>query len=280
MLGAICGDVIGSRHEHSATKTTAFELLTPRCYWTDDTVCTVAVAEALLDGTDVGAALAAWARRHPGAGYGQQFAAWAAEGGRQPYGSWGNGAAMRVSPAGWLAADLACAAALGAATAAPSHDHPHGLRGAKAVAVAVRMALEGWRAAEIREVVSDRFGYDLARTPDAIRSAYRFDVSCQGSVPEALVCALSATSFEEAVRLAVSLGGDADTQAAIAGAVAEPLFGGVPEAIAAPVLARLTPAMRAVHARFRARVAGVRWTRSDPTAIPRDHPPPESLEGA
>ncbi len=276
MLGAICGDVIGSRHEHSATKTTVFELLTPNCRWTDDTVCTVAVAEALLDGTDIGAALAAWARRYPDAGYGQQFAAWAQSGERQPYGSWGNGAAMRVSPAGWLATDLADAAVLGAATAAPSHDHPHGLRGAKAVAVAVRMALEGWRAAVIREVISDRFGYDLARTPDSIRPGYRFDVSCQGSVPEALVCALSATSYEEAVRLAVSLGGDADTQAAIAGAVAEPLFGGVPEAIAAPVLARLTPAMRAVYARFRARVAGLRWTRSDPTAIPRDHSHPKA----
>jgi ADP-ribosylglycohydrolase len=274
MLGAVCGDVIGSRHEHAPTKTTEFDLLSPQCRWTDDTVTTVAVAEALLEGGDIGAALAAWARRHPGAGYGAQFLVWAARGGRQPYGSWGNGAAMRVSPAGWLAADLADAAVLGARTAAPTHNHHHGLRGAKAVAVAVRMGLEGWRADEIRDVISDCFGYDLSRAPDAIRPGYGFDISCQGSVPEALACALTASSFEEAVRLAVSLGGDADTQAAIAGAVAEPLFGGVPEAIAGPVLARLTPAMRDVHERFRARVADRRWRRSDPAAIPRDHPPP------
>jgi ADP-ribosylglycohydrolase len=265
MLGAICGDVIGSRHEHSATKTTDFELLHPRCRWTDDTVCTVAVADALLNGADVGDSLAAWARRYPGAGYGQQFIRWAMDEARQPYGSWGNGSAMRVSPAGWLATDLAHAAELGAMTAAPSHNHHHGLRGAKAVAVATRMALEGWSPEDIR----DHFGYDLSRSPDAIRSSYRFDISCQGSVPQALVCALVASSFEEAIRLAVSLGGDADTQAAIAGSVAEPLFG-VPEAITSEVLKRLEPAMREVYDRFRANVAGRHWLRSDPATIPRD----------
>jgi ADP-ribosylglycohydrolase len=269
MLGAICGDIIGSRHEHRPIKTTAFELLHPRCRWTDDTVCTVAVAEALLDAADVGASLAAWARRYPDAGYGPHFVRWAFDDPRRPYGSWGNGSAMRVSPAGWLSTDLADAASLGAMTAAPSHDHQHGLRGAKAVAVATRMALEGWDREQIRAVVTDRFGYDLARSPDAIRSSYAFDVSCQGSVPEALVCALAATSFEEAVRLAVSLGGDADTQAAIAGSVAEGLFG-VPEWIVAEVLGRLDPALRDVHNRFRDQVARSNRPRSDPDRISRD----------
>jgi ADP-ribosylglycohydrolase len=272
MLGAICGDVIGSRHEHHGTKTTAFELLTPHCRWTDDTVCTVAVAEALLDDADIGGALASWTRRHPGAGYGFHFWRWSGRADRRPYGSWGNGSAMRVSAAGWLAADLAEAAELGARTAAPTHDHHHGVRGASAVAVAIRMALEGWQAQEIRDVIESRFGYDLSQTPDAIRPHYTFQISCQDSVPQALVCALSARSFEEAVRLAVSLGGDADTQAAIAGSVAEPLFGGVPEPIASAVLDVLTPEMRAVYQRFQERIAGKQWTRTDPAAIPHNLP--------
>ena len=271
MLGAICGDVIGSRHENRPTKSTEFELLPRRCRWTDDTVCTVAVAEALLDGSDIGVALAAWTRRYPDAGYGPHFLRWAFDDARQPYGSWGNGAAMRVSPAGWLAPNLAEAAELGAKTAAPSHDHPHGLRGAKAVAVAIRMALEGWEVEQIRAVLIDRYGYDLSRSPEAIRPEYDFDVSCQGFVPEALVCALAAASFEEALRLAVSLGGDADTQAAIAGSVAEPLFG-IPEVISTEVLGRLDPVMRDVHARFRRRVVDTDWARSDPGRIARDLP--------
>jgi len=275
MLGAICGDVIGSRHEHRARKTTDFELLTERCRWTDDTVCTLAVAEALLDDGDIGDTLASWTRRHPGAGYGMQFWEWSGRATRRPYGSWGNGAAMRVSPAGWLAADLGEAAALGARTAAPTHDHHHGLRGASAVAVAIRLALEGSKAEEIREVIESRFGYDLSQTPEAIRPHYTFDISCQGSVPQALVCALTARSFEEAVRLAVSLGGDADTQAAIAGSVAEPLFGGVPEPIATSVLGLLTPEMRAVYQRFQDRIAGKEWKRTDPAAIPHNLPPSE-----
>lgn len=274
MLGAICGDVIGSRHEHAGTKTTEFELLTWGCRWTDDTVCTVAVAEALLDGGDIGDALARWARRYPRAGYGQHFFLWSRAAERKPYFSWGNGSAMRVSPAGWLAADLAEAALLGARTAEPTHNHPEGVRGASAVAVAIRMALEGWTATEIRDVIQARFGYDLSQTPDTIRPTYKFDVSCQGSVPQALVCALTATSYEEAVRLAISLGGDADTQAAIAGSVAEPLFGGVPDPIAASVLADLTPEMRAVYDRFRDRIAAKTWPRTNPAAIPPYTPTP------
>src|SRR5690242_11157877 len=153
MLGAICGDVIGRPYEFHSTKRIDFDLLNGRSRWSDDTVLTVAVAEALLDGSDVGEALARWARRHKRAGYGPQFRAWMTAEVRRPYGSWGNGSAMRFSPAGWLAADAAEAATLGAMTAAPMHDHHHGLRGARAVAV--RMALEGWRADEIHDVITD-----------------------------------------------------------------------------------------------------------------------------
>lgn len=276
MLGAICGDVIGSRHEFYPHKSTEFELLTPQCRWTDDTVCTVAVAEALLSNGDVGGSLAAWVDRHMDSGFAQRFLQWAtSEPPRAPYGSWGNGSAMRCSPAAWLSGSVVEAASLGAYTAAPTHDHHHGLRGAKATAVAVRMALEGWGREEIRAVLSDRYGYDLSRSPDAIRPSYSFKVGSHNSVPEALCCALSASSYEEAVRLAVSLGGDADTQAAIAGSVAEPMFG-IPPDIANGVIATLTPRMRDVHTRFRLEVEGCRWERTDPGRLSRDLPPPRS----
>lgn len=273
MLGAICGDVIGSRHEFHPHRLTEFDLLHPLCRWTDDTVCTVAVADALMAGGDLGDTLAGWVQEHIDAGYGLDFMFWAtSEHPRAPYGSWGNGSAMRCSPAAWLSDSLAEAVALAERTAAPTHDHHHGLRGAKATALATRMSLEGWSRDEIRGAITDRYGYDLDRTPDGIRPRYSFKVSCQRSVPEALVCALAATSFEEAVRLAVSLGGDADTQAAIAGAVAEPMFG-IGRDLTEGVLALLTPEMRAVHARFRAATDGRAYPRTDLEAVPRDLPP-------
>lgn len=272
MLGAICGDIIGSVHEFAPIKRTDFDLFVPGSRFTDDTVCTIAVADALLSGRGVEGRLVEWVLAHVDAGYGLHFLQWALSPERKPYNSWGNGAAMRVAAAAWLARDLGEAAEIAARTTAPTHDHHHGIRGAKAVAVAARMGLEGWSKDEIRAVVEDRFGYDLGRTPDEIRPAYRFEVACQRSVPEALCCFLAASSYEDAVRLAVSLGGDADTQACICGAVAEPFFG-LPRAIAEEGLARLTPEMRAVVARFQEAVAPGRPRRSDPAAVARDLPP-------
>lgn len=273
VLGAICGDIVGSRHEFCPTKRTDFELLHAGCRWTDDTVCTVAVAEALMDGTPVADALVEWVHRHYDAGYGIDFLKWASDGPPfAPYGSWGNGSAMRVSAAAWLSRDLADAARLAEITAAPTHDHPHGIRGAKAVAVAVRMALEGRGREEIRATVSRLYGYDLSRHPDDIRERYCFEIACHRSVPEALCCALAASSWEEAVRTAVSLGGDADTQAAIAGAVAEPLFG-IPDEVTRFCGRLMTPEMRKVHARFRERVRDASYRLTDPGAVAVDLQP-------
>lgn len=274
MLGAICGDVIGSRHEFNALKSIDFELLADNCRWTDDTVCTLAVADAIMSGEPVSEALAKWVRTFEDAGYGLDFFQWALreQEARVPYGSWGNGSAMRVSSVPWLVADLGSTARVAAETAAPTHNNHHGIRGAKATAVAVRMALEGWRKHEIANVVTDRFGYDLTRHPDVIRPNYRFHVSCQRSVPEALCCLMAASSWEETVRLAVSLGGDADTQCAIVGAVAEPLFG-IPTDVAEGCLATLAPAMTKTYERFRREVDGRSYPKTDPEAVARDLPP-------
>jgi ADP-ribosyl-[dinitrogen reductase] hydrolase len=188
---------------------------------------------------------------HPGAGYGGMFYSWMLADDMPAYGSWGNGAAMRASPCGWLAASLDEALALAERATNVSHDHPEAVRGAQAVAAAVWWAREGREPAEVRRLVAGRFGYDLSATVDAIRPGYRFDVSCAGTVPPALVSAFEARDFEDAVRNAVSLGGDADTLACIAGAVAEPLFG-VPRGLAAEVEARLTGDIREVLDRFAA----------------------------
>lgn len=273
MLGAVCGDIVGSRFEFAPLKSTDFDLFHGDCRFTDDTVCTLAVAKALMDGTDLSDTLADWVLAYVDAGYGLHFLEWALMPGRAPYNSWGNGSAMRVSPAAWLADGLGDTARLAARTAAVSHDHHHGVRGAKATAVAVRMGLEGWSKEEIRNLVSDRFGYDLSRRTDDIRPRYQFEVSCQKSVPEALICALEADSWEGAVRLAVSLGGDADTQAAIAGGVAEALYG-LPEEHARRCEPMLDDTMRGVVAEFLSRTAGRRWERTDPGAVERDLPPP------
>jgi ADP-ribosylglycohydrolase len=179
---------------------------------------------------------------------------------------------MRVGAVAWLARDLEDAARLAAVTAAPTHDHHHGVRGAKATAVAIRMALEGWTKDEIAAVITDRFGYDLSTPVDTIRPTYDLQVSCQDSIPQALRCFIEADSFEETVRLCVSLGGDADTQAAIAGAVAEPRFG-IPDAITVPVARMLPDDVLSVLARFHAAVRGRSYPKSDLAAIAVDGPP-------
>jgi ADP-ribosylglycohydrolase len=273
MLGAICGDVIGSRHELSPIKTTAFELLHPDCGFTDDTVMSIAVCEALLDDKPIGDTLAEWVRRYPYAGYGGTFLRWAFRPPekRTPYGSWGNGSAMRVGAVAWLARDLADTARLAAATAAPTHNHHHGVRGAKATAVAVRMALEGWTKDEIAAVITDRYGYDLLTPVDTIRPLYNLQVACQDSIPQAFRCFIEAGSFEETVRLCVSLGGDADTQAAIAGAVAEAHFG-IPDAITGAVSRMLPDDIRSVMARFQAAVRGRSYPKSELASIAVDRP--------
>ena len=246
MIGAIIGDVVGSVHERSGTKSTTFPLLVPQSRFTDDTVMTIATAEALLSGEPYDRVYRRWGRRYPHAGYGGAFRRWLHAEEAGPYGSWGNGSAMRVSPVA-----LACDSVehvLGEAerSAAVTHDHPEGIKGAQAAALAVFLARAGTSKAEIRRELTDRFGYDLSRTIDEIRPTYRFDVSCQGSVPEALIAFLDTPSLEDAVRTAISLGGDADTQAAIAGAAAAAFDDAVPEELLDAIRGRLPADMRAV----------------------------------
>ena len=237
-LGAIVGDIIGSVYENDPTKDAGFApLFHPRGRATDDTILTVATMEALLrsrtspSGTtsrDYAAAYREFGRRHPDAGYGAAFSRWTRQRDDDagPYGSWGNGAAMRASPIGWACDGRAAVLAAARASAAATHDHPEGIRGAQAAALAVYLARTGTSKEGIRRDLEETFGYDLSsRTVDEIRPTYKFEVSCQKSVPESLLCFLESDSVESAARLAVSLGGDADTQACIACGIAEAFYG-------------------------------------------------------
>jgi ADP-ribosylglycohydrolase len=252
MIGAIAGDIIGSVYEWSPIKTTAFPLFQGDSRFTDDTVLTCAVAEHLLDGTPLPEALRRYCQAYPRAGYGGTFLRWAASPGAGPYNSWGNGSAMRASPVGWAFSSLDDTIAAARRSAEVTHNHPEGVKGAEATAAAVFLARTGTAKEAIREIVEERFGYDLSTPLDRLRPAYRFDVSCQGSVPQAIRAFLESDDYETAVRLAVSLGGDADTQACIAGGVAEAFYGGVPEAVRDQALARLDAPLAAVVHRFRA----------------------------
>ena len=259
MLGAVAGDVIGSVWETEAFKSPHFyPLIGEDCRPTDDSVLTGAVAEALLTDGDYAAHLRAFARRHPRAGYGGNFRRWFLTPDAGPYGSWGNGSAMRVSPVGWAFDTEAEVLDEARRSAVVTHSHPRGVAGAQAVALAVLLARQGAAKETIREEIAGRFDYDLTRTLAEIRPRYCFDVSCDGSVPEAFLAFLEADDYESAVRNAVSLGGDADTQAAIAGAVAGPFFQrqtgtGVPAEIAAAVRGRLPDDLADVLDRFAGR---------------------------
>lgn len=239
MLGAIAGDVIGSVYEANPVKTTEFQLFPPGARFTDDTVLTVATAAALLGDGDYAVVYRRFGRAFPRAGYGGNFYRWLFNDAAGPYGSWGNGAAMRVSPIGFALDSPGAVLAEAARSAAVTHDHPEGIKGAQATALAVFLARTGAGKEIIRGEIHDRFGYDLERPLSAIRRGYRVDVSCQGSVPQSLSAFLQSTDFESAVRNAVSLGGDADTMACIAGGIAQAYYGSVPESIADAVRARL-----------------------------------------
>jgi len=249
MLGAITGDIVGSPFEPCPTKNKDFALFGRRSCFTDDTVMTVAIAEALLAGPPYAFVdhVKAWYRRHPHVGYGQTFARWAAHPtDRDPYGSWGNGSAMRVSPVAWAFDDLPTVLAVAASSAAITHDHPEGIAGAQAVAGCIFLARTGASKEEIGAFAHSHYGARMQRTLEQIRPQYSFNVSCIGSVPEAIIAFLEADSFEEALRNAVSLGADSDTQACIAGAIAEGYFGGVPPDIANEARRRLDAGLLAV----------------------------------
>jgi len=231
MLGAMIGDIVGSIYEWHNIKTTDFELFKPNCTFTDDTVLTAATVQALLTDGDYVHAYQDFSRRYPDRGYGGRYSQWIWEKDPQPYYSWGNGSAMRVSPIGFAFDSAEEVLAEAKRSAIVTHNHPEGIKGAQATALAILLARLGADQATIRDEISGRFGYDLSRTLDEIRPGYQFNESCQGTVPEAITAFLESTDFENAIRLAISLGGDSDTLANITGGIAEAYYG-IPEEIA------------------------------------------------
>lgn len=229
MLGAIIGDIVGSVFEWAPNRSKEFDLISEKSRFTDDSMMTVAAADALLHGGDYTHSYKHWARTWPDAGYGRNFKKWFMSDGDEKGNSFGNGSAMRVSPVGWARNTIEDVLAEAQKSAEPSHNHPEGIKGACAIASSVFLARTGASKDEIKSYVTDKFGYDLTRTLDEIRPEYKFDVTCQGSVPQAITAFLESESFEDAIAGAVSLGGDSDTQAAMAGAIAEAFYGGVPK---------------------------------------------------
>ncbi len=238
MIGAIAGDIIGSVYEQRPIKTKAFPLFDDHCRFTDDTVLTVAIAEAILSGRPYQTSIIEIGRRYPRAGYGGSFIRWLFADNPKPYNSWGNGSAMRVSPIGFAFTSEEKVLRHAKMTAEVSHNHPEGIKGAQAVALAISLARTGAGKEQIRTRIASMFGYDLDRTVDDIRPGYTFDISCQGTVPEAAIAFIDSDNFEDAIRNAVSLGGDSDTLACITGGIAEAFYG-VPDNIREEVQLRL-----------------------------------------
>ena len=288
MLGAIVGDIVGSVYEWNNIKTKDFPLFRKDCFFTDDTVMTCAVAEALMNGgkkDDFIDAVKKFGRMYPDAGYGGRFAAWLCSDNREPYNSFGNGSAMRVSPCGWVMncgffgrTGLAPYVGRGLAelSAAVTHNHPEGIKGALATADAIflcRFYFGGWACdyekpindnpaeckRRIKEHIEGEFGYDLSRTLDEIRPGYQFNETCQDTVPQAITAFLESTDFEDAIRNAISLGGDSDTLAAITGSIAEAAYG-IPKDIKDKAYTYLDEPLKVVLKRWEEYVAP--WMRS------------------
>ena len=252
MLGAITGDTIGSRFEFRDMKSAAFMLFTEGSRYTDDTVMTMAVAEWLMDDPEhthkvLEDKMVKYGTIDPLAGYGGTFWKWLffpdsmfSDGVRLPYNSWGNGSAMRVSAVGWMFDTLEETERVAEISASITHNHPEGIKGAQSTAAAIYMARNGMSKKEIKDYIVTKYGYDLNRTCDEIRPSYQFEVSCQKSVPEAIIAFLESHDYESTVRLAVSLGGDSDTQACIAGGIAEAYYG-MPDDIVKEMANYLSP---------------------------------------
>ncbi|MCP4639663.1 MAG: ADP-ribosylglycohydrolase family protein [bacterium] len=225
------------------TKRKDFRLFTPVSTFTDDSVLTIAVADAILTGREYGPVIKSYARRHPLRGYGPRFLKWMVSPGIKPYNSFGNGSAMRVSPVAYAFESEEDVLREAQRTAECTHNHSEGINGAQATALAIFMARHDADKEAIRAAIADRFDYDLSRTIDEIRPGYRVNLTCQGSVPEAIIAFLDSTSFEDALRNAVSLGGDADTQACIAGVIAEAHYRMIPAPILQKIPKKLSKAL-------------------------------------
>lgn len=250
LFGTIYGDMAGSTYETHPVKDYHFNTFPENSHFTDDTVMTLAVATWLMsekrDSETLIKSMQLFGAIYPYAGYGRSFFNWLHEDNPQPYNSWGNGSAMRVSPCAWVAKSLGEAEELAKKSAEVTHNHPEGIKGAQAVAAAIYMARKGASKKEISDYITTTYGYDLTRTVSEIRAnGYKFDVSCQRSIPEAIIAFLESNDYEEAIRLAIYLGGDADTQAAIAGSIAEAFYG-IPDEFVEKVKPRLTEGLMKV----------------------------------
>ncbi len=231
IIGAIIGDIVGSRFEGTYWKSIDFEFFTKQCGYTDDTVMTIAVADWLITGDDLATNMKKWGNKYPNVGYGGMFYNWLfLQKDNKPYNSFGNGSGMRVSPCGFYAKTLGEALDLAKQSAEVTHNHPEGIKGAQAIAAAIFLARSGKSKSKIQEYIELTFDYDLSRTCNDIRPRYGFDETCQGSCPEAIIAFLDSIDFESAIRLAVSLGGDSDTLACMTGGIAAAFYG-VPEDI-------------------------------------------------
>ena len=258
MYGAILGDMIGSPYEFDmGDKTKDFPLFSERSAFTDDTVMTIALAEAFMDAPEdeaeikkwLVASMQKWGHRYPGAGYGLRFCDWLEADDPQPYNSFGNGSAMRVSSVAWLYNDLDTVRRMARLSAEVTHNHPEGIKGAEATASAIFLARTGSSKAAIKAYIEDQFDYNLSRSCDEIRPDYYHVESCQETVPEAIAAFLEGDSFEDVIRTAVSLGGDCDTLTCIAGAIAEGFYS-IPEDFKQECRKRLPEDLRAVLSMF------------------------------
>jgi ADP-ribosylglycohydrolase len=250
MIGAIAGDIIGSVYEWNNIKTKEFPLFPRKCFFTDDTVLTVALAESILTGGPYASNLRKFYNLYPDAGYGGRFREWAASSYSRPYNSWGNGAAMRISPAGFAYDDLKTVLEKAKEFTEITHNHPEGIKGGQSAAAAIFLARTGKSKDEIREYISGKIGYQLDRHVDEIRPHYRFNESSQETVPQAIRAFIDSTDFEDAIRTAISLGGDSDTLACITGGIAQAFYGGVPKKIGDNVYRILDDRLADITGRF------------------------------
>jgi ADP-ribosylglycohydrolase len=253
MIGAIAGDIIGSFYEVYPIKKKEFPLFSKNCTFTDDTVLTVALADSILNNRAYVNKLKEYHRSYPWAGYGGAFDRWAASKSSQPYNSWGNGSAMRVSPVGFAYDDLETVLEKAKQSAEVTHNHPEGIKGAQATAAAIFLARTGKDKLTLKEYIKNTFGYNLNTPLDEIRPTYDFDVSCQGSVPQSIIAFLEAESYEDAVRNAISLGGDSDTMACITGGISQAFYGGVPDFIQKTVFDILPDQLKEITQQFAAK---------------------------
>ncbi len=249
MIGAIIGDIAGAVYEFNNTKSADFDLLPDESFFTDDTVLTIATADCILNNGNFAVYYKEYFKNYPNRGYGARFADWGASGSLEPYNSFGNGSAMRVSPVGFAFNDMPAVMKKARESAEVTHNHPEGIKGAQAIAACILKARKKGHKEQIKKLIEEKFGYDLSFTLDEIRYSYSFDETCQGSVPQAIKAFLESDDFEDAIRKAILVGGDSDTIACMAGGIAEAYYG-VPELLKKQALEKLDSNMAGIIEEF------------------------------